>query len=251
MHTVTIRNLALGEGCPKICVPVFGKNKDEILSSAKAALSSPADFIEWRTDWYEKGTQPEAVCEMLGILRGLFDCPILVTFRTKPEGGAQSITPDQYLSLNLAVCQSRLADLIDIEYFLEADVRDSLLSAAKSHNVRTILSSHDFVKTPAKKEIIKRLTLMEDAGGDIAKIAVMPKNDNDVLILLSASLERKQAAQKPLITMSMGKKGAVSRLIGQFSGSCVTFGSAGAASAPGQPSAEDLRRILDLVGKNM
>jgi len=241
-------------------VPVLGKSEDEILSSAEAALASPADLIEWRMDWFEKGAAPQAACQMLKKLRTMFACPILATFRTKAEGGEQAIAPEDYISLNLAVCESGMADLLDIEYFLGSGSRkpflgkktwEPLLASAKTHGVKTVFSNHDFEKTPPREEIVARLSSMEEAGGDISKIAVMPKTEADVFTLLAATFERKQSATAPIITMSMGRLGAASRLSGQFFGSCLTFGSASAASAPGQPSAKELRQILELTAKAM
>ena len=48
----------------------------------------------------------------------------------------------------------------------------------------------------------------------------------------------------PVISISMGKKGALSRLGGELFGSCVTFGAYDKASAPGQISVEELYEIL-------
>ena len=75
-----------------------------------------------------------------------------------------------------------------------------------------------------------------------------PKNPGDVLTLLSATWEMKEKyARQPLITMSMGGAGLVSRLAGEVFGSALTFGSAGVASAPGQIDADRLRSALELL----
>ena len=47
---VTVRNLTIGEGKPKICVLVMGKSKEEVLKEAKKAVENSADLIEWRAD---------------------------------------------------------------------------------------------------------------------------------------------------------------------------------------------------------
>lgn len=49
--------------------------------------------------------------------------------------------------------------------------------------------------------------------------------------------------------MSMGHLGLVSRAVGEIFGSCVTFAAMEGASAPGQPVAEDLEKVLDFFGK--
>jgi len=55
----------------------------------------------------------------------------------------------------------------------------------------------------------------------------------------------------PLITMSMGAIGAVTRFCGGAFGSAATFGvtSGTTASAPGQPSAEVLKEKLFVSGQ--
>ncbi len=56
----------------------------------------------------------------------------------------------------------------------------------------------------------------------------------------------------PLITMSMGPLGAVSRLAGQVFGSCATFATLGdAGSAPGQLPLDDVLSALDLIGRDL
>ena len=51
----------------------------------------------------------------------------------------------------------------------------------------------------------------------------------------------------PVITMSMGKQGIVSRISGSLTGSALTFATAGEASAPGQIPVEKMREILDII----
>ena len=53
MNTIKVRNLEIGTGMPKICVPIVGKTVPEILENAKSAVQAKADVVEWRVDWYE------------------------------------------------------------------------------------------------------------------------------------------------------------------------------------------------------
>ena len=43
MEPVKVRNLKIGEGIPKICVPLVGVSKDEILEAAKEIKEIPID----------------------------------------------------------------------------------------------------------------------------------------------------------------------------------------------------------------
>ena len=111
-----------------------------------------------------------------------------------------------------------------------------------------VLSSHDFNRTPSAAEMMTRIAKMDGLGADLCKIAVMPQCAEDVLTLLGVSVQASAIFRAPLITMSMGRLGAVSRLCGSLSGSAVTFGTLGDASAPGQLPAGQMEEILPLLG---
>jgi len=76
-------------------------------------------------------------------------------------------------------------------------------------------------------------------------MAVMPQSADDVLTLLTATNEARKTLSQPVITMSMGDLGKVSRLAGEVFGSCLSFATVGAASAPGQIALDHLRPELE------
>lgn len=249
MNQVKIRKLVFGEGRPKICVPITGRTREEIVLRTAELKAAKPDLAEWRADWYEEVFDREKLGTTLAWLREeLGELPLLVTFRTREEGGEQSIGAEAYAEFLRTVLASGQADLIDVELFRgEALLRD-ICKEAKAQGVKVIASSHDFEKTPAKEEILARLTRMQDCGADLLKLAVMPQDAGDVLTLLSATWEmQEQYAKQPVVTMSMGPKGAVSRLAGEIFGSAMTFGSAGVASAPGQVSVPELKMALEVL----
>lgn len=245
MRTVTVRNITIGEGIPKICVPIVAHSKEEILKEAGNLRQIPADLVEWRADWFALD-DPCAAVEVLAALREVLgDLPLLFTFRTKSEGGQKQVKAEEYLALNEAAARSGYVDLIDAELFMGEETVKSLIAAAHCCGVRVVASNHDFVKTPEKEEIVRRLCAMQQLGADILKIAVMPQSRADVLTLLAATEEMQRCfANRPLITMSMGGYGAVSRICGEVFGSAVTFGAAGKASAPGQLPVQELSQVL-------
>ena len=49
---VEVRGVRIGEGIPKICVPIVGTTRDEILAAAKSFESVKKDVVEWRADWF-------------------------------------------------------------------------------------------------------------------------------------------------------------------------------------------------------
>lgn len=253
MNLVKIRNIVLGEGIPKICAPITGCTKEEIALRTEELLKAGPDLAEWRADWYEHVSDRESVLEMLDFLRErLGEMPLLVTFRTKEEGGDQAVSKAAYRDFLRLVIFSGKADLVDVELFRGEELLKEICQEAHERGVAVIASSHDFQGTPEKNEIIRRLRRMQDCGADLLKLAAMPKDTGDVLTLLSATWEMKeQYAVQPLITMAMGGTGLVSRLSGELFGSALTFGSAGVASAPGQIGVAELKYMLELFHKNI
>ncbi|MCC3865759.1 type I 3-dehydroquinate dehydratase [Terrisporobacter petrolearius] len=253
MNTVKIKNVVLGEGKPKICVPIVGITKEDILNQARALENVEVDVVEWRIDWFEGVFQLEKVKDVLVDLRKeLKELPLLFTFRTSKEGGEKSIENKEYASLNKAVAATGLVDLVDVEVFTGDDYVKEIIKSAHESDVKVIASNHDFDKTPSKGDIVSRLIKMQDLGADIPKIAVMPKCKLDVLELLEATvIMSEQYATRPIITMSMAGQGAISRLCGEVFGSCLTFGAVSKASAPGQINVEELNKVLNIINKSL
>ncbi len=249
--TVEIRNLTLGEGLPKICVPIVGSNKEEILKAAQAIVRCRPDMAEWRADYLPQVCTFARTEEILKELRSILgEIPLLFTFRTAAEGGEQAIAKEAYAALYKEVIKSRFADVVDVELFLGEELVTELTAYAREGGVKVIVSNHDFSKTPPREELVRRLSAMQKLGADIAKIAVMPADKNDVLTLLEATHEASCANCGPVITMSMGGCGMVSRLLGEAFGSALTFAMAGRASAPGQIPIEELRQILEIIHRH-
>ena len=253
MKTIQIRNITIGEGRPKICVPVVGQTEEDILREAAGFASLPVDVVEWRADWFQDVFDTEKVLHTAKALRSaLGELPLLFTFRTAKEGGEKEISAEAYRKLNLALTASGFVDLIDVELFSGDELVKELIREAHSYGVKVIASNHDFHKTPSKEELIHRLRLMQDFDADLPKIAVMPTCRQDVLTLLSATLEMAETyADRPIITMSMAGTGVISRLCGEVFGSSMTFGAAKKASAPGQMGVNDLNTVLGLLHSAM
>lgn len=249
MNTVRVRDIEIGAGIPKICVPIVGVTRNDIIAEAKTFNSIPVDVVEWRVDWFEGVFDFDQVLDVLKDLRqALGNTPILMTFRTSKEGGEKAIEDDAYAELNIKAAQSGYVDLVDVEAFTGDEIVKKIIDQAHAAGVKVVASNHDFFKTPDKDEIVSRLRKMQELGADIPKIAVMPRNKKDVLTLLAATEEMvSNYADRPVITMSMSGTGVISRLCGEVFGSALTFGAAKKASAPGQMGVNDLSTVLGLL----
>jgi len=258
MQTVRIGYVEIGEGRPCIIVPLTSSSIDGVMDTATSLADLPVELAEWRIDMFAdavvetpEGLMPDLpyILQSLAGLRTVIPVALIATFRTVEEGGSCPISDEGYAQLVKALCDSRNVDLIDIEAFHRSGRAAELIDYAHSRHVPVIASFHDFESTPEKDEIVRRLRVMQDElGADVLKAAVMPQSRADVLTLLSATEEMTEKyAERPVITMSMGSLGAVSRVCGQSFGSAATFAHAGSGtSAPGQLSVEETDMLLSI-----
>lgn len=249
MKLCQVKNIHIGEGMPKICVSIVSNTLEEIIQEIEQIKKYPVDIVEWRMDMYQNIKDISKTLHVLQHIRELLtDIPLLCTFRTKYEGGNTVVTANELSKLNTHIITSGKADMIDIEFSQGEKVIAFYISLAKEHNVKVLLSNHDFHKTPTKREIVHRLLSMQNLGCDIAKIAVMPKRKKDVLTLLDASITmHEEHATIPIVTISMHDIGKISRFTGELFGSSMTFGSVKSTSAPGQIDVTKLQQFLTYI----
>jgi 3-dehydroquinate dehydratase-1 len=247
MKTIQCKNLIFNSGLPKICIPLTGKNITSILDEINDLNQVDYDLAELRIDFYEDVDDFSKVVDLLKKIREIYFKPLLFTFRTKKEGGVHDMSEENYFELIHMATDSGLIDMVDIELFSHEESLRKAVAFAHEKHIKVVMSNHDFHKTPDKDEIIKRLVKMQENGADISKIAVMPTCNDDVLELLSATMEVKNKYGFPCITMSMGRLGAITRLSGELFGSCMTFAVVKNTSAPGQVNATKVKEILDLL----
>ncbi|HEY8891820.1 MAG TPA: type I 3-dehydroquinate dehydratase [Clostridium sp.] len=250
---VKIKDVIIGEGLPKICVPMVGETIQELIDEAEFLKELDFDVIEWRVDFFKDVTNIEMVKEALKAIKEvLTNKPIVFTFRSAKEGGQKQVSTAFYVELNKSIAESKLVEVIDVELFNDEKDVKKLVKVAHENDVAVIISNHDFHKTPAKEEIISRLRKAVELGGDLPKIAVMPTCAADVITLLDATrIMNEEYANGPIITMSMAGKGIISRLSGELFGSALTFGAAKKVSAPGQISVVELRKAIELLHNNI
>lgn len=257
MKTVRIGNVELGEGMPKICVPIMAKDGDEAERQAAAAEDLPCSLLEFRADYLagRRWNDRNELEKISGRIKAVSSKPVILTIRTADEGGCADIGRTAYYSHIRDIVETVPADAIDIEPFdADSDFNEDrirfLADNAHENGKKVIFSSHDFKSTPAVDVMVRRLWIMQEMGADIPKIAVMPKTEDDVIDLLTAAcVMRDEYAKGPFIALSMGELGRESRICGGEFGSAVTFASGGESlgmskSAPGQMDAVTLNEYL-------
>ncbi|WP_192453927.1 type I 3-dehydroquinate dehydratase [Acinetobacter oleivorans] len=233
----------------KTIVPITAKTKEQALAQAQViANTADADLAEFRIDLLSFANDTKQVIALGHELKKILgNKPMIATIRTKNEGGQLEISDADYGKTYQAYLKNPFMDWLDVEMFRDQKVVSDIVQKAHQKKVLIVMSNHDFQKTPSQDEIEKRLLKQDQMGADILKIAVMPKSKQDVFTLMNATLKVSQQTTKPLLTMSMGQLGTISRVATANMGGSYSFGMIGQASAPGQIDVTKLKQILQTV----
>jgi 3-dehydroquinate dehydratase-1 len=249
MKTIDVHGRKLGDETPLLCTPLVGRTRERVLAEAASVIAQKPDMIAWRVDFFAQVGDTQAVIETARALRGLAGTlPIIFTCRSTREGGEPIAMGDErVVDLHAAVSASRLVDFVDFEMDNDPVQVRRVREATRANAVRLILSHHNFSYTPALEFLVQRFLEAERLGADVALVAVMPRDRMDVLTLLAATARADEKTRIPLVSMSMGPLGSVTRMIGGLFGSGVSIGVGESASAPGQIPIGDLVTVHDII----
>lgn len=247
---LNIKGKEIGTGRPLICVPIMETTKEGILREAAILQERKVDMIEWRVDAYEKGLDISCVEDVLHALEEIvLDSILVYTFRTAKQGGLLNASDELLHEIHVVGARCKAVDFVDVEYLAVEDIESEIV-AIHDLGKMVIGSHHNFSLTPSTDEISLILETMELA--DIVKLAVMPNCTEDVIRLIDCTNRyHKNYPHVPLITMAMGPIGAITRVAGEFFGSCVTFGAGEVASAPGQLPMSKLEEVLNILHESI
>lgn len=234
---------------PLICTPLVGSDEAAIDRELAVIAPKKPDLIEWRVDFFSGIADVDRVVELSrAIKEKTGGVPVIFTRRSIREGGNPiPLDEDRVFELYAAVCRSGGMDLFDYELSVEERYFQQAVALARETGTALIASFHDFQETPGADVLVAKFVAMEKAGADIAKIAVMPRELKDVLTLLEATLAARNTISLPIISMSMGAYGSLSRLFGWVFGSSVSFAVGEKSSAPGQVPIEQLNTVVDIL----
>lgn len=249
---VSLGRAVLGAGQPVVCIPVMGADIDTLAARAHDAMQAHADIIELRIDSLSPmPTAAQAIAACQTVRNASKNTPLLFTLRTTRDGGPGSDDAEAYEALLCAIAAANVCDAIDCELSLGDEAFIRIVSAAHAHGVKIIGSSHAFTPLPEQKIAADWLLRQQALGADICKAAVMTENTLRALSAMTVFAEVGQALSVPYIAIVMGADGLLTRIGCECIGSCLTFGTAGDASAPGQIDAAKLRQVLEIVHESL
>jgi 3-dehydroquinate dehydratase-1 len=233
---------------PYICTPLTGKTREVVLEQLDTVITQEPDIIEWRADFLTGLANTTLVLEIISEMKAKTAIPLLFTIRAEHEGGETiTLSEEDKVQLMVDVCEKSAVDLVDYETSNDKKFVQQITDAAKSNEKKIILSYHNFNMTPDEAELIERAQQAAAYGADIAKFAVMPNGKDDVFRLLEVTKMIDSLLDIPVVTMSMGDIGGLSRILGWAYGSIITFGVGVELSAPGQIPVKKLRETIELT----
>ena len=235
-----------------ICVPIVGPTVEDILSQVQEAVHSEVDLIELRPDMWMKESnlhEDEYLPTIINLVKQVHSShesmPILFTWRTLAEGGDTPLSSENYSHLLQGIVGQDVVQAIDVELFAYTEEIGSIMKQAHHQGIQTVMSYHNFQSTPDLETLHVYAERMVSVGAQVIKFALMPSTNDDVLSVLRFTKElTERYPQLPRITMAMGQLGQMTRTCGHVFGNCLTFGTLGQASAPGQVEVALLKQLL-------
>jgi 3-dehydroquinate dehydratase-1 len=237
---------------PVICTPLIGRQLVDIVEEGRNIILKKPDIIEWRADFFDHIRDISKLVEALSALRAAIgDMPILFTVRSAAEGGDKNLhlTSEEKIQIYKAVCQSKAVQYVDFEFDNSPEDIKQVRDITLENGVKLVFSYHDLEKTPDEQFVIEKCLLAEEYGGDVVKLSVRANSLEDVLDLMKTSLSVQRHTDIPLIIISGGKLGTISRLFGWMFGSQLTFaiGDKSLGSGSGQMPVEDVKTVIDIL----
>ncbi len=162
--------------------------------------------------------------------------PVLLTVRLRSEGGDWENDDEE----RLEIYEQGLRELAAVDVELSSAICRRLARAAARLKKASVVSFHDFEKTPPLAELCAIVEKAQSIGS-IAKVSTRILRESDVDVLRSLLQQR---WEKPLCVIGMGRAWSKTRVLFPTLGACLTYGYIDRPSAPGQVSAAELVRRL-------
>ena len=243
MKICKVKNITIGEGMPKVCVPVINRNHQDIIAELMRLEKLDIDLIELRIDYFADLLNDQELISLFNEIASLsLTKGIILTYRSEKEGGNGQLSIQEYIELYKLAVSSNAFDIYDVI---------TLTSLIHQAGKKVLMSMHDFKRTPSIDTMMEKFKLMDSSEADIFKIAVMPEDYKEVLALMETSLRAKEIYDRPIVTISMSNMGLATRLLGEQFGSAITFGKADNGSAPGQIDVDSLKQVLKIIHENI
>ncbi len=231
---------------PCICAAVPARTLSELSLLTRKAQDAGSDLIEIRLDYLDARDM-----QKIDTLKEMVDeisVPLIATSRQQKQGGQLDQKEEQRISI-LLQCAQLGFKFVDLE--LTTDNLQSAIKTIRKHGAKTIVSFHDFEKTPTMLEMKKIIKAEMNTGAEVCKLVTTARDITDNIECLL--LTKKFSAVAKIVCFAMGEKGILSRVMSPFFGAYFTYASIkrGSETAKGQMTIADLKEIYQKLGVNL
>lgn len=207
-----------------------------LLSRAKL----PCDAVEVRGDaLLADGVTPEEIETTLRKKKQ----PVLLTLRIPAEGGQRPWKMAERRELYLTLLP--LVEAIDVE-LASAKAMQPAIDEARRLGKWVVLSAHAIDKPAPAKQFKRWMAQFDRQPKSILKIAARIKSWHDLQHLAALLVNHRG---EPIAVMGLGPYAAQSRSVLTALGSRLVYGWLDQPAAPGQPSAAEVRKMVQSVRK--
>ncbi len=198
-------------------------------------LADRADGIELRLDYLAHWDMTA-----LAVLRQACKVPVIMTLRSRAQGGHYPHAESQRIQALMALCALN-PDYLDVEYDVPAAHRQAIRQCYPA--IKIILSYHNFQETPVDLPALFETIYQPDCYA--YKIVTLAHSSVDALRMLHCVLTHQHRYR--IIGFCMGEAGQLTRILSPIVGNllCYAYWDPNHAVAPGQLSIQDLLTIYD------
>jgi len=219
---------------PRIVAVTWGPR---LLELAARAREEGADILEVRVDLFQK-VHLASLKKDLQVIRKKIGLPVIGTVRRKDEGGGRRYSERERLQLLKSLIP--VIDVVDVELRSQRIIKE-VVREAKVRKRKILVSYHNLQETPRDEDLEELACRAKEVGGDIIKIAARAKNKDEVVRLMTFTYH---CPYQPLVSISLGKAGVISRVLAPFFGSCLTYAYVDSPVVSGQLSVSRLKEKL-------
>ena len=224
------------ENYPLVVLPMDDRDMEKTLAMA---VDKKIDMIELRIDQFSN-LDIDYIVEKAKLIKK-YELGMIATVRSESEGGS-SIPDETRIKIFESVVE--YTDILDVE-LMSKNINKKIVELAKDEGKISLVSYHDFEKTPESEEIQEIIDTSAQLGADIIKYAFKINSIDDIKRLMCVTAKN---SHRKLVAIGMGELGKITRVAGFFFGSILTYTYIGRAFAPGQIEAGKLIEELKFYG---
>ncbi|WP_259690241.1 type I 3-dehydroquinate dehydratase [Lactiplantibacillus pentosus] len=243
LKEVTIGELALTTGMPKIGVVLAGATREDLIRKAGQILTSAAQIVVWRLNPYQElDNRAELVNTASQLQQVLGTIPLVATFTMAADADELA----EYYQTYQTLVNNRSVAAVDVDIAMvnQPDFM-TLTQQMRANKIRLITSQT--VTRASTTELVTTYQTLAATGADVVRVTVESQDAQDVLALMAATEQAHRQLAVPVIATVSGKMGRYNGICGQLTGSAVTFGHVGHVGDQNQLTVSQIKQALQIL----